>query len=114
MRILVTVKPQMYREALAVVLHKHYPDAEVALGDPESVEGRAAAFGPDLILRNDTDGASQGFLDGVAQIEVLYSDSMDTRITVNGRVREKRDMDVDELLLVVDEVGEAISGKAVG
>lgn len=114
MRILITVKPQMYREALAVVLHKHHPDAEVVLSDPDSVEGWLTGFQPDLVVRNDTDGASGEALDGVAQIEVMYSDSMDARIVVNGRAREKKDLGVDELLGVVDEIGETVSGEAVG
>lgn len=111
MRILVTIKPRMYREALAVVLYGHRPDDEVVLGEPESIEGILAGFAPDLVVRNDTDGASLESLAGVAQIEVLYSDGMDARVVVGGQVREKKDMDVDELLRVVDEVGGMISGR---
>ncbi len=36
-------------------------------------------------------------------IEVLYSDSMDAKISVDGRVEEAKDISTEELLRVADE-----------
>jgi hypothetical protein len=63
------------------------------------------AFGPDLLVRNDTDGLDPRVLESVpCWVEVLYSDNMDARICVEGRLEEARDISTDELLRVADRV----------
>lgn len=105
MRILVTVKPRMYRETLALVLHKHRPDAEVMLAPSGPLDGEVDSFGPDLLVRNDNDGSAPEKLENVlCRIEVLFSDGMGARIILNGRVWNIEDMSVSELLAIVDEV----------
>lgn len=47
MRILVTVKPRMYRETLAFALREHRPDAEVMFAFPESLNGMGARINLD-------------------------------------------------------------------
>jgi hypothetical protein len=39
MRILITVKPRMYREAIAASIHRHRPDAEIVLAPPSPWTG---------------------------------------------------------------------------
>lgn len=115
MRILVTVKPKMYRETLALTLHKHRPNAEVMLASADSVDGRVKEFAPDLLVRNDNDGLAPEYLNAIAcRIEVLYTDGMGARINLNGRIREVEDMGVEDLLAVLDEVEEYISGEPAG
>lgn len=115
MRVLVTVKPRMYREALALALHEHRPDAEVMLAPPESLDGEVEDFGPHLLVRNDNDGAGPEYLNAIAcRIEILFTDGMGARVNLDGRVRKMDDMGVDDLFAVVDEVAEFISRKPVG
>ena len=110
MRILVTVKPQMYRETLALALHEHRPEAEVMLGPSGSLDGEAKDFGPHLLVRNDTDGSTPEALETIAcRIDVLLSDGMGAKIKLDGQVRKIEDMSVTDLLAVVDEVEELIS-----
>ena len=106
MRILVTVQPQMYREALALALQRYRPDAEVLLDSLESPDGEVENFAPHLLVRNDTDGADMELRreEILCWIEILYSDGMDARISMNGEVREIKDMSMDDLLALVDEV----------
>lgn len=61
-------------------------------------------FRPYLLVRNDTDGLEEAeVLAGIpCLVEVLYSDSMDARISLDGRVEEVRDMSTQELLRVAD------------
>lgn len=114
MRILVTVKPRMYRETLALALHKHRPDVEVMFALPEALNGEVKSFGPDLLVRNDNDGAGPEYLNAIAcRIEILFTDGMGARVNLNGRVRKMDDMGVDDLLTVVDEVAEFVSGQPV-
>jgi hypothetical protein len=104
LRILVTITPQMYREAIAHYLRQHRPGYEVRTATPEDVEEEVRVFAPHLLVRNDTDGIDPRALTNVPfMIEVLYSDSMDARMSVDGRVEEAKDISTDELLRVADE-----------
>lgn len=114
MRILVTVKPRMYRETLALALHQHRPDAEVMLAPAESLDGEVEEFGPDLLVRSDKDEFGPDYLDAiVCRIEILYSDGMGARVNLDGRIWEIEDMSVDDLLKVLDEVERFIPGGPV-
>jgi hypothetical protein len=103
-RVLVTITPLMYREALASSLQRSRPDIEVRIAAPQDAEQEIRSFGPHLLVRNDTDGLEDtGVLAGVpCWVEVLYSDSRDAKISLDGRVEEVRDMSTHELLRVVD------------
>ena len=109
MRVLVTVKPRMYRETLSLALHEHRPDIKVMFAPSDSLDGEVEDFGPDLLVRNDNDGAGPEYLNSIeCRIEILYSDGMGARINLNGRVRKIDDMSVEDLLAVVDEVAELV------
>ena len=108
MRILVTVQPQMYREALALALQRYRPDAEVLLDPLESPDGALESFGPHLLVRNDTDGTDLLTLVGeelLCWVEILYSDGMDAKIHLDGgEVRQIKDISMSNLLALADEV----------
>jgi hypothetical protein len=103
-RVLITLSPRMYREAIAHSLSQRRPALEVRIAPPEAAEQEVRAFGPDLLVRIDTDGIDPGVLEGVpCWVEVLYSDSMDARICVDGRIEEVGDISTHKLLRVADE-----------
>jgi hypothetical protein len=103
-RILVTIAPRMYREAIAGYLLQHRPGYEVRSSPPQNVEEEVILFAPHLLVHGDPDGLDPEVLRGVpCWIEVLYSDSMDARISVDGRVEETLDISTDVLLRVADE-----------
>jgi hypothetical protein len=103
-RILVTIIPLMYREAIAGYLLQHRPGYEVRSSAPENIEEEVILFAPHLLVHDDTDGLEPGVLRGVpCWIEVLYSDSMGARISVEGRIEENPDISTEVLLRVVDE-----------
>jgi hypothetical protein len=104
MRVLITITPLMYREALASSLQRSRPDFEVRNASPHDAEEEVRGFRPHLLVRNDTDGLEDaGVLAGIpCLVEVLYSDSMDAKVIVDGRVEEIRDMSTQELLRVAD------------
>lgn len=107
MRILVTVQPQMYREALALALQRYRPEAEVLLDPLLSPDGELESFGPHLLVRNDTDGTNLVSLVGkelLCRVEILYSNGMDAKIYLDGEVRQIKDISIDDLLALVDEV----------
>ena len=108
---MVTVQPQMYREALALSLHRHRPDAEVLMDPLESPDGELESFGPHLLVRNDTDGTDLLSLVGeevLCWVEILYSDGMDARINLDGKVWQIEDISMNDLLTLVDKVEKLI------
>lgn len=115
MRILVTAKPRMYREAIALALHAHRPDDEVMLVSAETFDGELGSFGPHLILCNDNDGVPSEALEGVlCRIEILFSDGMGARIVMDGQVVRIEDMSLEAMFAVVDEVEKLVLGETPG
>ena len=107
MRILVTVKPRMYRESLALNLHGRRPDFEMMLAPDASPDGRAEGFRPDMLIRNDTDGVDMDLMEGIrCWIEILYSDGMDARVSLDGEVWNITDISTEDLLEIVDRTEE--------
>ncbi len=108
---MVTVSPLMYREAIALSLHRHRPHFEVRIAPPGAAEEEVRGFGPHLLVHNDTDGLYPSVLAGVpCWVEVLYSDSMDARISVDGRLEVVRDISTDDLLRAADEAAARLRG----
>ena len=102
MRVLVTVSPKMYREAVATSIQRNRPGIEVRLAPPEDTEEELASFRPDLLIHDDTAPIPEEVLDGVpARVEMLYSDSMDARVRADGMVSQLRDMSTEDLLRTV-------------
>jgi len=111
-RVLVTVEPKMYREAIALGLQRLRPDLEVMLVPENVLDGQVEAFRPHVLVRNDSDGAiPEGLLgDVVCRVEVLYTDSMDTRISMEGRFYTIEDTSFEDLLSLLDETEKLVLG----
>ncbi len=111
MRVLVTLSPLMYREAIALSLPRHRPDFDVRLAPPEAAEEQVRDFRPRLLVHNDTDGLDPEVLRGVPfWVEMCYSDSMDAKISVDERVETARGISTEKLLRVADEAAAMADG----
>ena len=111
MRILVTVKPRMYREVLALSLHQHRPDSEVLISPPESLDGEVGRFRPHLAVY--TEGAAPVALPSASyRVELLLSDSLDAEFSVDGQVTETKDVGMEELLTFVERAEKTIREEA--
>ena len=53
-RVLITLEPRMYREAIALALRRSRPDAEVLLAAEESLNGQVHDFAPHMLVRSDS------------------------------------------------------------
>jgi hypothetical protein len=104
-RVLVTVSPLMYREAIALAVHLGRPGHEVRMASPEAAEGELAGFRPHLLVHNESAPIPAEALFLVpCRVEVLYSDGLDARVHgADGGVAEVRDMSTEGLLRAVDE-----------
>ena len=109
MRILITVFPRMYREALALTLHRHRPDFDVRLAAPENTYEEIGRFNPHVLVRSDNDDLDPMLLERVhCWVEIMYTDSMNAKIGVDGSIEEVRDIAIDDLLRVVDEAEQLV------
>ena len=103
-RVLVSLSPRMYREAIALSIHRNRPGLDVRSAPPEDGERELTAFVPHLLVHNDNAPIPEAALAGVPyRVEVLYTDSMHSRTHVGGRAEEVGDIGVGGLLGVVDE-----------
>ncbi len=111
MRILVAVKPRVYREVLALSLHQHRPDAEVLISPPEALDKEVGRFRPHLLVCSE--GAVQDIPPGVlCRVEIMFSDGLDARIGMEGRVAEAKDVGTEDLLALVDQTENMIREEA--
>lgn len=105
-RVLVTVEPRMYREAIALAIRQGRPEAEVMLVPTEVLDGQVERFGPHMLVRNDFDREIPEWLlrSVVVRVEMLITDSMGVRITLRGEESYKiEDATTEVLLGLVDE-----------
>ena len=104
-RVLVTVEPRMYREAIALYVQRNRPEAEVMIVPEEVLDGQVKDFAPHMLVRNDSDRAiPEGLLSSVVcRIEVLYTDGMAARVSVGASSYTIEDASMEDLLSLVDE-----------
>ena len=109
-RVLVTVEPRMYREAIALALQRARPHSEVMLAPEDVLDGQVGEFAPHVLVRNDSDREMlEGQLGSVVlRVEVLYTDGMAALISMGGRSYKIKDASMDDLLSHVDEVEEGL------
>ena len=94
----------MYREVLAIAIHQRRPDIDVLIVPPAVLDGQAERFAPHLFVRNGTDGADTGVVAGApCWIELLYSDGLNARISLDGKVWEIEDICMDDLIGIIEQ-----------
>jgi hypothetical protein len=111
-RVLVTVEPRMYREAIALAVQRNRPEAEVMVVPEDVLDGQVKDFAPHVLVRNDADRPiPEGQLGSVVcRVEVLYTDGMAARISVGESSYRIEDASMDDLLSLVDEAEDLLSG----
>jgi hypothetical protein len=111
-RVLVTLSPLMYRQAIALCIHHNRPGlVDVRIAPPEAIEDQLASFRPHLLVHNDEHGGlvpvPEPLMRAVPhRVEVLYSNGMDALLSADGSVTELRDASIEDLLGAVDEAAE--------
>jgi hypothetical protein len=115
-RVLITLEPRMYRQAIALALRRSRPHSEVMLAPEESLDGQVHDFAPHVFVRSDSGReVPQGQLGSVVcRVEVLYTDHMGVRVSVVGRRSYTiEDASMEDLISVVDEA-EALAERDEG
>lgn len=116
MRILVTVSPLMYREAIALSIHDRRPDSEVLLAPPWPMDGRTGRFGPHVLVHDAEEAGLPPALTGsvACRVRVRVAGRVDATVEAGGAVYEARDADLDALFGALDEAEELLSGRGDG
>jgi hypothetical protein len=116
LRILITTTPRMYREVLALSIHRHRPHFEVLLADPATMDGEAERFGPHALVHDaDEKGLPPGVHDDVVcRVRILLTERMDATIELDGASSLLRDVTLKELLAALDEAESLSQGDGVG
>jgi len=114
-RILITITPRMYREVLALSIHRRRPDLEVLLAPPWSLDGKAERFGPHVLVQGlDESGLPPALPDGVlCRIQLLDTGRLDATIELDGTASEVHDVCLEDLFEVLEET-ESLSHRDVG
>jgi hypothetical protein len=111
-RILITITPRMYREVLALSIHRHRPDFEVLLAPPWPLDGEAGRFGPHVLVHDaDEAGLPPAVAEGVVcRVRILKTDLIDATIELDGTTSEVRDASEEDLLLALEGAESLLSG----
>ena len=112
-RILVTVSPLMYREAIALSIHDRRPGSEVLLAPPRPIDGRIGRFCPHVLVHDAGEaGLPPALAGGVAcRVRVRVAERVDATVEAGGTVTEVRDADLDDLLGSLDEAEGLLDGR---
>ena len=111
-RVLITLEPRMYREAIALALRRSRPDSEVLLAAEVSLNGQVHDFAPHVIVRSDSGPeVPEGQLGSVVcRVEVLLTDGMAARISMGNESYRIENASLEDLRSLLDEVEDLAQG----
>ena len=119
LRILLTITPRIYREVLALSIHRRRPDFEVLLAPPWPLDGKAELFEPHVFVQ-DADEAglppalAQDEQGVVCRVRMLIADRIDATIELDGTTSEIHDVCLDDLFEVLEEAERLSQGAGGG
>jgi hypothetical protein len=105
-RILITITPRLYRETLALCIHRRRPDFDVLLAPPWPLDGRAERFRPHVLVQDADEAGLPPALEGgvVCRVRVLKKpECIDATIEVDGRISEVREACLEDLFVTLED-----------
>jgi hypothetical protein len=93
----------MYRESLALAIHRHSSNFEVLIAAPKDLDREVERFEPHALVRDD-DGVDTGAPEGViCWAGIIIDNHLNARISVDGRISEIHDVSLEEFIAALDE-----------
>lgn len=104
-RILLTISPRLYREVLALSIHRRRPDFDVLLAPHGPLDGRAERFGPHVLVQDtDETGLPPALAEDVlCRVRILITDRVDATIEQDGTTSEIHGACLEDLFEVLQE-----------
>jgi hypothetical protein len=105
-RILITITPRIYREVLALCIHRRRPDLEVLLAPAWPLDGRAERFEPHVLVQDADEAGLPPALAGgvVCRVQILKKpERIEAAIELDGTTTELRDASLEELFVALEE-----------
>ena len=107
MRVLISITPVLYREAIANALRRHRRHLDVRIAAPADLDKEVDRFEPHLVFCNQ---ATTKVRESVPSwVEVAYEDSIDAAACVRGQHSKIEDISTSNLLSIVDIAQERLS-----
>ncbi len=107
MRVLVSIAPLSYRQAVALTLTRHRPRLEVKISTPGDLDREVGSFEPHLVVCN---AATQMVRENVLSwVQILFEDGLDATVTLDCQTSEVYDISTEDLLGAVDRTEEMVS-----
>ena len=108
MRILVSIVPRSYREAIARTLMRDRPHHEVRIAVPEDLDRDVAHFEPHLVVSIEVTSLMQETVTSV--VRIMYEESLNAHLYVDNQESSKvHDISMKDLLGAVDETERILS-----
>ena len=104
MRVLISIEPRSYREAIGEALRGLRPHLEFAVVEPEDLLKEVVRFKPALVIADRPDTLPTA--DRRDWVEFRPYEEPPARIFLGGRIRRLMKVDLPALLSVVDEAEE--------
>ncbi len=106
-RVLVTIAPLSYRQTLALSLQSSRPHLEVRIVAPEDLDREVERFEPHLVVCNEASSLVRANV--LSWVQILFENSLDALVSVDGRASEVHDVSTDDLLGAIDETEDLVS-----
>ena len=106
MRILITITPRLYREVIALCIHRRHPDFEVLLAPPWPLDGSVERFGPHVLVQDgDEAGLPPALAEGlVCRVRILKKpERIEATIELYRTTSEIRDACLEDVFGVLEE-----------
>ena len=104
---LVAIAPRSYREAVALYLHRHRPQAEISLISPEGVDAEVRRSSPHLVVCNEASETVRRVT--ISWVRILVEDNLGAEISIDGGGERVEDVGMDDLLEVFDRTEALLS-----
>ncbi len=104
---LVAIAPRSYREAVALYLHRHRPQAEISIVSPEGIDAEVRGSSPHLVVCNEASEAVREVT--ITWVRILFEDSLDAEVSIDGHGEHVEDVGMDDLLEVFDRTEALLS-----
>jgi len=100
--VLITIAPQMYREAVIHTLKSRRPEIEVEACPPEDLDRKLALLEPDLLVCHDTAPEARERMRN--RVEICYTDNLEATIFRDDQTTRVADVGLERLLTVLDMI----------